>query len=77
MKKELVCTSCGYVGLPKKITKGSIIIELFLWLCFLAPGLIYSLWRLTSRHEACPKCKHDSMIPIDSPKGQEIMNQNI
>lgn len=73
MRETLICTACGYVGKPKKVTKGSILIELFLWLFFLIPGLIYSIWRLASRYEACPSCKGQSMIPVDSPTGRELM----
>ena len=77
MKKEYVCNACGYVGVPKKITKGSIAIEIVLWLMFIVPGLIYSIWRLTSRYEACPNCKTpNSMIPTDSPVGQKLVAQN-
>ena len=47
--------------------------EVFCWLLFLLPGLIYSIWRLTSRYNACPKCKNASMIPLDTPKGQELL----
>ena len=72
-----VCTSCGYVGEPRSITKGSIWIELVLWLCFLLPGLIYSVWRLSSRHEGCPTCGHTTLIPADSPIGQKFIRENL
>lgn len=73
MRKQFVCTSCGYVGRPKKITKGSFLMELVLWLCFLIPGLIYSMWRLITRTNGCPKCKGLNMIPSDSPIGKKLM----
>jgi len=51
------CTLCNHeFEKPMKITKGSIVIEIILWLCLLFPGVIYSLWRVTSRYKACPKC---------------------
>lgn len=67
---EKICTTCGFKGSPKRFTKGSFIIELGLWLCFLVPGLIYSIWRLASRYEGCPKCHGSAMIPLDSPLAQ-------
>lgn len=70
---KLVCTSCGYVGGPRTVTKGSIWIEVILWLCFLVPGLIYSIWRLTTRHNGCPSCGQVSLIPIDSPVGLQFV----
>ena len=75
MAKELLCTNCGYKGKPKLKTKGSILIELILWICFIIPGLIYSIWRHTTRYEACPSCAAPNMISLDSPKAQQILTK--
>jgi hypothetical protein len=53
---EKICSNCGYLGKPKKIVRGAFLIELILWLCFLVPGFIYTVWRLTSQYDVCPKC---------------------
>ena len=74
---DIVCTSCGYVGEPQAITKGSFWIEVVLWLCLLLPGLIYSIWRLSSRHDGCPKCGQTTIIPSDSPMGQKFIRENL
>ena len=74
---EIVCTSCGYTGEPSTITQGSIFIELVLWLCFLIPGLIYSIWRHSSRYDGCPKCQQKNIIPIDSPMGRKFLKENL
>ncbi len=76
MVKKFICTTCGYIGVPQRITKGSFLIELVLWLFLIIPGLIYSIWRLTTKYDACPKCKNDSMIPVDSPVGQRLVREN-
>lgn len=70
---NVICKECGYTGKAKKITKGSIFIELILWICFFIPGLLYSIWRLTTRSNGCPKCKHQSVIPIDSPVAKKLL----
>jgi len=62
-----VCQSCGYIGNPTKVMRGSFLIELILWCCLFIPGMIYTVWRYTSQYYACPKCGKDSMIPTDSP----------
>ncbi len=78
MSAEVVCTACGYVGEPKTITKGSMGVEIILWLCFLVPGLIYSVWRLSSRYEGCPSCGGQaSVIPRASPMGQKFLRENL
>lgn len=62
------CTVCGFEGEPESRTPGSMAIEVVLWLCFLLPGLIYSIWRLNKRHAACAKCGSGLLIPCDSPR---------
>ena len=73
---KIVCTSCGYIGYAKTVTKGSFFIELVLWLCFLIPGLIYSIWRLTTKCKACPSCNQATIIPADSPMAKKFLEDN-
>ncbi|MBX6334375.1 YqaE/Pmp3 family membrane protein [Candidatus Saccharibacteria bacterium] len=75
MAKTEICPNCGYMGQAKKVTKGSILIEIVLWLCFLIPGLIYSIWRLTSKHLACPQCGAQNLVPLDSPRGRKLQQE--
>lgn len=70
-----ICANCGFMGQAKKVTKGSFLIELALWLCFIIPGLIYSLWRLTTKHLACPKCNATNLVPLDSPRGKKLQQE--
>lgn len=67
MNQQRLCMTCGHVGKPRRATKGHFILELVLWLCFIVPGLIYSIWRLTTRHDACASCGATTLIPTDSP----------
>lgn len=57
------CLNCDSYMDSKTAVKGSVIIELFLWLCFIVPGIIYSLWRSTSRYKACTICRSGNLIP--------------
>jgi len=54
--RNVSCPNCGYEGKPKTFTGGSTGVELVLWFCFLAPGVIYSVWRLSTRCYICAKC---------------------
>ena len=55
--KNIKCPNCNYKGDGKM--KGSGWIELLLWLCYLVPGLIYSIWRRGgSNPYICPKCNY-------------------
>lgn len=72
----MVCTTCGHVGEPATITKGSFIIELALWLCFFWTVLVplsYSLFRLFTKTKGCGKCGAATMIPEDSPVGRKFI----
>lgn len=69
-----ICERCGFVGHPTNYTQGSFLVELALWLMFCAPGLIYSLWRLTSRKSCCPRCQ-GAMLPLQSPGGAALFSR--
>lgn len=70
MSKSRYCRNCGSIAKPRKHTPGSFLIEIVLWCCFLVPGVIYSLWRLSARREVCAKCGAGNLIPPDSPNAQ-------
>lgn len=74
MKKvEMYCANCGALGLPKTRVKGSFWIELVLWFCFLVPGLIYSVWRLTTKAPVCSSCQSTSIMPSTSPNAKAAL----
>lgn len=73
MTQQMICSNCGYVGVPKRVTKGSMGIEIVLWLFFIIPGVIYSLWRGSSKFKACPSCGAQNMIPLDTPNGRKLL----
>jgi hypothetical protein len=65
--RTLYCRNCGVTASPTMHMPGSFALELLLWLCFLLPGLVYSIWRITSVREVCPDCGAPNMIPLNSP----------
>lgn len=70
--RQWVCTQCKSIDSAATNTKGSILIEIVLWLCFIVPGLLYSLWRHTAREQVCRACGSTSIVPADSPRGREL-----
>ena len=66
-KQQKYCPNCGTVAVPKKYMKGTFVTELLLWLFFLLPGLIYSIYRLSSKYEGCPACEFKEVVPLSSP----------
>lgn len=75
MAREMFCGGCGQLVRPMPVTKGSFGLEFLLWICFLLPGLIYSVWRLASRYNGCPKCKSPNLLPHDSPMARMLQQQ--
>ena len=71
MAKPLLCPNCLNQSKPKTKIRGSILIEIILWLCLIIPGLIYSLWRSGSRYKVCPSCNATGMMVVD-PKNWTV-----
>jgi hypothetical protein len=72
MSMKKLCTSCGKIASPALHTRGSFGIEIILWLCLILPGILYSLWRLSSRIEVCAACGSANIIPVNSPAAEKI-----
>ena len=69
----MVCTQCGGTA-TESHTKGSFLIEILLWFFFCVPGVIYSVWRLTTRGKVCSGCKSDRLVPANSPTGRQMLS---
>lgn len=65
--QDMFCKTCGHSGKTQSKTPGNLAIEIILWLCFIVPGLIYSIWRISSKKAICEKCASDDLVPPDSP----------
>jgi len=61
------CKNCGHTGACESHTPGNVFIELILWLCIIVPGLIYSIWRVSSRKAKCTQCGSFDVVPSTSP----------
>ena len=68
-----ICPVCGFRGKSVLKLKGNTVVEIFLWILFIVPGLAYSVWRHSGACKGCPQCFSDKMIPIYSPEGQKIV----
>lgn len=72
---DVYCLRCGYRVKPKKVTPGSFLIEVILWIAFIVPGIIYSLWRVRARHTICPECGSTELVPLDSPAARDAIRR--
>lgn len=71
----LICTRCGTSGQTRWVIPGHWLIELVLWLLLIVPGLIYTIWRASSRHQACKACGSRDLVPLESPAGRNLAQQ--
>lgn len=67
-----ICTVCGRIGSEIKQQQGSCLIELVLYLFFILPGIIYSVWRFGSRDRRVCKYCNGKTIPCSSPQGLHL-----
>jgi hypothetical protein len=72
---DLYCPHCGTVGQAEFCVSGSVIVETLLWVFLLLPGIIYSIWRRSTKSWVCPKCGMTGMIPLDSPIAQKALGE--
>lgn len=68
--RALLCPSCGALGRVTMKRSGHGGLELVLWLCFIVPGVVYSLWRLLTPIVICAECGAHPLIKVGSPKGR-------
>lgn len=69
---KCVCKDCGTVAEPKRKARGAMAVEIILWLCFLLPGVVYSVWRLSNKYDACAACGSEKLLPLSSPVGAQV-----
>lgn len=74
-KNAMICTTCGSIGTPHTITRGSFMMEVGLWILILLPGILYSIWRLTTRYKACMQCGGGDLVPVHTPMGKKLREQ--
>lgn len=70
-----VCTVCHHHGPSKQQTRGSTGVELVLWLLLIIPGVIYSVWRLSTKRWVCESCGSEAIVPPESPAGKKLLTQ--
>ncbi|MFA7174107.1 MAG: hypothetical protein WC340_12000 [Kiritimatiellia bacterium] len=70
-----ICSNCGSYTNGTSHTKGYFVLEIILWLCWVIPGLLYTMWRLTTRGKVCHLCKCDTLTPVNSPMGRKLQKE--
>lgn len=66
---QCLCAACESITTPTKITPGSLLVNIVLFLFFVVPGIIYLVWRFSARKDGCARCGSVNLIPISTPRG--------
>jgi hypothetical protein len=73
----MACTECGYAGPAENPQGGDVvqsILVLILFLTFIVPGVIYSIYLYRGKRR-CPRCRKVALIPADTPRGIQIYRE--
>lgn len=65
--QSVVCLHCGHEGVAKISCKGSALLEALLWLALILPGLLFSVWRFSTRERVCAACGQTRLVVSDTP----------
>jgi predicted RNA-binding Zn-ribbon protein involved in translation (DUF1610 family) len=66
-----ICPNCGTASAAQAMP-GSGWIEAILWVCYIIPGVIYSVWRRSKKSTVCPACGSKPLLPLKTPAGKRL-----
>ncbi|MCX2863732.1 hypothetical protein OOZ63_18035 [Paucibacter sp. PLA-PC-4] len=72
----MICKQCGTLHDGSHNLPGNGWIEFVLWLAWLVPGLIYSIWRRSKKKPACRSCGNRELIAVESPVGSKLLREH-
>lgn len=65
----VVCRQCEEVDTPLEKMPGNGWVEGVLYLFWIAPGVVYSVWRRKSKKKVCSACESPDIVPVASRAG--------
>jgi len=69
---KIKCTACKKTTSVSGKPRGSWIVELLLWMLFLLPGFIYTIWRSSGAIYKCPVCTCVFVEKIEKEKTDNV-----
>jgi len=62
LTKKYICMECSCQRDPIWVKRGWLVIEIAMWLLYIIPGVIYSIWRRVRKQQVCPNCLNPGMV---------------
>ena len=75
LSKKHICRKCGTNKAPYLKRRGSLALEIFLYLFMIIPGVIYTLFRFTKIEKSCSKCGSEDVVESSTPVGQRLISE--
>lgn len=72
-----VCKNCEEIGQVTEKMPGNGWVEIVLYLFWIAPGIVYSVWRRKSKKQVCGSCGSDQLVAAKTRAGQQIIAAQI
>lgn len=73
LTRKYLCMECGCQRDPIIAKRGFLVIELFMWLMYILPGIIYSIWRRVRTQQVCSNCRTPSIVLTSSSRAMGMM----
>ena len=72
LTKKYVCMECSCQRDPIWVKRGWLIVEIVMWLLYILPGVIYSIWRRVRKQQVCPNCLNPAMVLTTSSRVMKV-----
>lgn len=72
----MICKQCGTAHRGENVLPGSGWIEFVLYVAYIFPGIIYSIWRRSTRRPTCAACGSRDLVGAQTPVGQKLAREH-
>lgn len=66
------CKNCNLTVYPIPKRRGNTLLQVILFLFFIIPGIIYTIWRLGGYKIVCPRCKKSNLVEMATKEKPKV-----
>lgn len=77
LNTALICKQCGTAHQGERVLPGNGWIEFVLYIAYVFPGIIYSIWRRSKKQTpTCAACGSRELVGLDTPVGRKLAREH-
>jgi len=76
IRASSICKQCGTAQYGEHVLPGSGWIEFVLYVVYIVPGIIYSIWRRSKKRPTCRACGSRDVVSLSTPVGSQLARQH-